>query len=69
MTTKVQTYLEEKVIWRRGTDPNYPYEAELNGERLVIRLNDFPDEGLYTLTVGGEEVNDFDDWPKLWIRP
>ena len=69
MITKVQNYLEEHVIWRRSTDPSYPYEATFNGERLVIRLNNFPDENLYTLLVNDEEVAHFDDWPEPWTRP
>lgn len=69
MTTKVRNYLGEQVVWRAGSDPVYPYESEFNNESLVIRLNDFPDEHLYTLIVNNEEVTDFDDWPKQWIRP
>ncbi len=68
MTTKVQNYLEEEVKWNEGGDPNYPYEAKINGDKLVIRLNDFPDESLYTLIVNDKEVSSFDDWPKQWSR-
>ena len=68
MTTKVQNYLEEKVGWKQATDPNYPYEAKMNGDKLVVRLNDFPDESLYTLLVYDKEVASFDDWPKQWSR-
>jgi hypothetical protein len=68
MSTKVQNYLEEKVVWRRGADPSYLYEAKLDGDRLVIRLNNFPDENLYTLIVNDEEVAHFDDWPEQWAR-
>lgn len=69
MTTNAQNYLAEKVVWKRGTEPNYPYEVECEGERLVIRLNDFPDEPLYTLLVNDVELAHFDDWPKPWARP
>ena len=68
MTTKVQNYFEEKVIWKQGVDSNYPYEVEFNGEKLVIRLNDFPDENLYTLIVNNVEVASFDDWPEQWTK-
>jgi hypothetical protein len=69
MSTKVENYLEEKVAWKASVDPIYPYEAELNREKLVIRLNDFPDESLYTLIVDDEEVVNFNDWPARWHRP
>lgn len=69
MTANVHSYLEEKVAWRRGKDPSYPFEAEVDTDKLVIRLNDFPDETLYTLMVNDEEVLSFDDWPECWPRP
>ena len=69
MSTKIENYLEEKVVWKPGMDPRYPYEAELHREKLVIRLNDFPDESLYTLIVNKVEVASFDDWPEQWDRP
>lgn len=69
MIANVQSYLEEKVAWNRGVDPSYPFQAEFEGERLAIRLNDFPEESLYTLMVNGQEVINFDDWPEAWPRP
>lgn len=70
MVMRVQNhnYLEEQVTWTRKEDPNYPYEAWSDGDKLVIRLNDFPDENLYTLIVNEKEVASFDDWPKQWKR-
>jgi hypothetical protein len=68
VATKVQNYLEEKVVWEKSADPAYPYTARFEGERFTVRLNDFPDEHLYTLIVDGEEVADFDDWPEQWER-
>jgi len=68
MATKVRSYLAEKINWSQGSDPSFPYKANLNGDKLVIRINDFPDENLYTLIVNGEELTDFDDWPRQWVR-
>lgn len=69
MSTKVQNYLEERLVWRRSSDPHYPYDAEFDGERCVLRLNDFPEDHLYTLLVDQAEVASFDDWPEQWKRP
>jgi len=68
MTTKVQNYMEEELKWNEGQGPNHPNGAKMNGDKLVIRLNDFPDESLYTLIVNDKEVASFDDWPKQWSR-
>ena len=45
------------------------FEADVDGARWSIRLNDFPDEPLYSLLINGDEVMHFDDWPEIWIRP
>ena len=66
MITKVQNYLEEELSWRQTKDPAYPYQTEINGDKLVIRLNDFPDNQLYTLMFNDEETASFDDWPTCW---
>jgi hypothetical protein len=35
-----------------------------------IRINDFPDELMYSLMIGGENAGDFHfhDWPETWRR-
>lgn len=69
MSTKVTNYFTERIAWRKTADPQHPYAAEFEGEKCVIRLNDFPDEHLYTLIINGVEVTDFDDWSVQWTRP
>ncbi len=69
MSTKVTDYLAEKIVWRKTSDPKHPYAAEVEGEKCIIRLNDFPDEHLYTLIVNEVEVADFDNWSAQWGRP
>jgi hypothetical protein len=69
MSTKVSDYLAEKIHWQKTKDPTHPFVAQYEGEECVIRLNDFPDEHLYTLIVNGVELADFDDWSAQWSRP
>jgi hypothetical protein len=69
MRTKITNYQAKNIVWKRTADPLYPFAAELEGERYVIRLNDFPDEHLYTLIVNGNEIVSFDDWSAKWTRP
>jgi RNA polymerase sigma-70 factor, ECF subfamily len=68
MTTVRNNHLNESITWEETTNPEYPYSAKIGQDNYVIRLNDFPDESLYTLIVNNEEVEDFDDWPEQWIR-
>lgn len=68
MAVKTTDYLAEKIVWRTTGDTDYPFTADYEGERCVLRLNDFPDEHLYTLIVDNEEIADFDDWSEEWAR-
>src|SRR5260221_13048099 len=61
--------IHESIEWKRTADPRHPFAAKFDGEKCVIRLNDFPDEHLYALIVDGEEVIAFDDWSATWNRP
>jgi len=49
-------------------DAEHPYETVFNGRELRLRVNDFPDDHLYTLIVDGDESISFDDWPETWVR-
>ncbi len=55
-------------FWRTASAER-PYEAEVDGRRWTVRVNDFPAEPLYTLLVDGEPVEDLDGWPPAWRRP
>lgn len=69
MTAEALNYLAEKIVWERGKDPEHPYATIVAGDKAVVRLNDFPDESLYTLIVNDVELLDFNDWPEPWKRP
>lgn len=68
MATAVKDYLGMNVVWRKNADPEYPFAAIIDGEQCLIRLNDFPEEHLYTLLADGVVVADFDDWPVTWVK-
>ena len=61
-------YLDEPIFWKKSQDAEFPYETVQGQNRLVIRLNDFPEEHLYSLLVDNNEVASFDDWPINWSR-
>lgn len=66
----LSTYRKKAVTWQENDDPEFPYVADVDGRRWMIRMNDFPEEQLYTLLIEGDEVESFNDWPRpSWQRP
>ena len=60
--------LKQPVSWRTATSgtKHILFEALVGQEKWAIRMNDFPDEPMYTLIVNDRAVFDFDDWPAFW---
>jgi hypothetical protein len=67
MFRKKLNYLDLSLKWNKSENPEYPFYTQHNGHNLQIRLNDFPDEQLYSIIEDGESVCDFDDWPTNWV--
>ena len=65
---EVESRLRHVVAWRPTEDMTFPWEAHPEGRHWRIRLNDFPDDHMYTLVVNGAELGDFDNWPETWDR-
>lgn len=61
-------HFEAEITWRETGDAEFPYQASADGKQLTIRLNDFPEEPLYTLLVEDLESGHFDDWPATWRK-
>lgn len=60
------------IIWESysGNDVDMLFESVSSGLDLKVRLNDFPDEPLYSLICNGRVVIHFDNWPGFWgTRP
>jgi uncharacterized protein YjaG (DUF416 family) len=60
--------LARPLSWRSTGDPIYPWETEVDGNSWRVRINDFPDEFMYSLMIGSENAGDFHDWPETWQR-
>lgn len=60
--------LEQRVDWTSTADPQIPWEAAVDGANWQVRLNDFPDETMYSLLIQGAEIGDFQEWPAAWGR-
>ncbi len=61
----MRNYLEEKLVWRRSSDPHYPYDAKFDGERCVLRVNTLRKITFTVLPVDDPEVG---TWPLEWKR-
>lgn len=57
------------VDWSESGNAEYPFTAIIEGERWTLRLNDFPDEPMFTLFIDDEEIGSFDDVPPYWRLP
>ena len=57
-----------KLVWESTGDVIYPYQATLGESTLKIRLNDFPEEIMYSLLIDNQDMVDFEDWPQTWKK-
>jgi hypothetical protein len=62
-------FTEMPIAWEHTGDGELPYRAKVDGVELLVRVNDFPAEPLYSLLVNGQLECDLEDWPGRWVRP
>jgi uncharacterized protein YjaG (DUF416 family) len=60
--------LTRKLSWRATDDVDHPWATEDAGEKWRVRINDFPDDLMYTLIINDAVIGSFHDWPKSWDR-
>lgn len=58
---------QEPIHWRRPLfrKKHIVGTATHSGQELAVRINDFPDEPMFTL-IGPHGQMDFDNWPVAW---
>jgi hypothetical protein len=56
------------IVWKATNNLDHPWAAAVDGEHWQVRLNDFPDDFMYTLVIEGTAAGDFHDWPATWQR-
>jgi hypothetical protein len=63
-------YRGSVLSWKKvqGAANRHILFVTVNNENWRIRLNDFPDEPLYTLIVNGRDVIHFNEWPSEWEK-
>jgi hypothetical protein len=60
--------LGRDIAWEDTGDVFFPWSAQVDGLQWRVRINDFPDEPMYSLEIDGVIVGDFNDWPERWTR-
>lgn len=60
--------ITRKIHWDTTDDVDHPWGAEVEGKTWRVRLNDFPDELMYTLIINDAIAGSFHDWPDAWTR-
>jgi hypothetical protein len=57
------------IVFAHTGDAEHPFTAPADGITLLVRVNDFPAEPLYSVLADGVRLGDLDDWPPAWTRP
>jgi hypothetical protein len=60
--------LNSETKWLKTQDPTALWQTQVGAENWTVRVNDFPEDHLYTLFVNDEELGSFDEWPRPWSR-
>jgi len=60
--------LTTDVKWSKTDDPTVLWRAQVGAGAWTVRVNDFPEEHLYTLYVNDQQLGSFDEWPRQWSR-
>ena len=64
----VKKLLGMKIDWQKTSESEYLFWAIVDGEELQLRLNDFPEEPICTLSRSTGK-RDLDDLGENWTLP
>ena len=56
------------LAWTRTGDGEFPYRTAHDGLALVIRVNDYPADPLYSVMAEGQTLGHLEDWPAAWTK-
>jgi len=57
---------EQSIFWRSHPENERYFYHHENGELILLRINNFPEEPLYTL-INGLKITDMDEKPENWL--
>lgn len=67
-TPELGEALARKLTWGSTDDPAHPWATDVDAHCWRVRINDFPDEVMYSMIIGSQNAGDFHDWPDTWRR-
>src|SRR5690606_16103692 len=53
--TDVNSYKNSPIQWEHTDEAEYPYQTRINDQIWKLRINDFPEEEMYTLIIHYED--------------
>lgn len=64
---KIKNLLKKNIKWKNHPDEKVRrfFYCEIEGRLILLRMNNFPDEVLYTV-INGLEIIDIEDKPENW---
>jgi len=65
---KNKKLFQQKIFWQKHLSNKRFFFHYEEGNLILLRINNFPEEPLYTL-IDSLEIIDFDDPPQQWIIP
>lgn len=63
-----RTLLQTKLKWEKNSNKLGYFYVYISENLILLRLNNFPDEPMFSL-INGLEITDFDDAPDYWEIP
>ncbi len=65
----VKSLLGRHIKWDGGKNAEIPFQKSIGEYFCQVRVNNFPEESLYSLLVNGKVVSEMDYWPSKWKKP
>lgn len=59
----------KSIVWSSTGDATTPLEATVEDKNWKLRINEFPEEELFTLLIEGKAVLSFSEKPSTWSFP
>ena len=64
----LNSIFSQNIKFQKHSSNNRYFYTYINDELLLLRMNDFPDEPLFTIILG-LQIIDIDDAPENWEIP